>query len=99
MIATVTSRGPLAEWRHFYVRVGLARDHATPGYRRAIDTLHRLEAFTSLNGPAWYGLPVNTDTITLVKRAEPVAYPAKIETGAGPVTLFDPMFPVHWNVA
>ena len=60
--------------------------------------LHRLEAFTSLNGPAWYGLPVNTDTITLVKRAEPVAYPAKIETRAGPVTLFDPMFPVHWDV-
>ena len=61
--------------------------------------LHRLEVFTSLNGPAWYGLPVNTDTITLVKRAEPVAYPAKIETLAGPVTLFDPMFPVHWDVA
>jgi dihydroorotase len=61
--------------------------------------LHRLEAFTSLNGPAWYGLPVNRDTITLVKRADPVAYPAKIETGAGPVTLFDPMFPVYWDVA
>lgn len=60
--------------------------------------LHRLEAFTSLNGPAWYGLPVNTGTMTLTKRAEPVAYPAKIETGAGPVTLFDPMFPVHWDV-
>ncbi|AZN70751.1 dihydroorotase [Georhizobium profundi] len=60
--------------------------------------LHRLEAFTSLNGPAWYGLPVNTGTMTLSKRAEPVAYPAKIETGAGPVTLFDPMFPVHWDV-
>jgi dihydroorotase len=57
--------------------------------------LHRLEAFTSLNGPAWYGLPVNTGTMTLTKRAEPVA---KIETGAGPVTLFDPMFPVHWDV-
>jgi dihydroorotase len=60
--------------------------------------LHRLEAFTSLNGPAWYGLPVNTGTMTLTKRAEPVAYPAKIETGAGPVTLFDPMFPVYWDV-
>ncbi|GLQ36615.1 dihydroorotase [Rhizobium albus] len=60
--------------------------------------LHRLEAFTSLNGPAWYGLPVNSGTMTLTKRAEPVAYPAKIETGAGPVTLFDPMFPVHWDV-
>jgi len=60
--------------------------------------LDRLEAFASLNGPAWYGLPVNADTISLVKRDAPVTYPAKIETGAGPVTVFDPMFPLHWAV-
>ena len=52
----------------------------------------------SLNGPAWYGLPVNEDSITLVRRAEAVTFPAKIETGAGPVTVFDPMFPLHWDV-
>ncbi len=61
--------------------------------------LDRLEAFASLNGPAWYGLPTNEETITLVKRDAPVTYPAKIETGAGPVTVFDPMFPLHWAVA
>ncbi len=61
--------------------------------------LDRLEAFASLNGPAWYGLPANEETIRLVKRPEPVAFPAKIETGAGPVTVFDPMFPLHWDVA
>ena len=60
--------------------------------------LEKLEAFASRNGPAWYGLPVNEDTITLVRRGEPLAYPAKIETGAGPVTVFDPMFPLHWAV-
>lgn len=60
--------------------------------------LDKLEAFTSLNGPAWYGLPVNEERITLVRRDEPVAYPAKIETGAGLVTVFDPMFPLHWAV-
>ena len=60
--------------------------------------LDKLEAFASLNGPAWYGLPVNEETITLVKRDAPVTYPAKIETGAGPVTVFDPMFPLHWAV-
>jgi dihydroorotase len=59
--------------------------------------LDRLEAFTSLNGAAFYGLPVNTTTITLTK-GDPVAYPAKIETGAGPVTVFDPGVPLHWNV-
>ncbi len=48
---------------------------------RKCGALDKLEAFASLNGPAWYGLPVNEDTITLVKRNEPVTYPAKIETG------------------
>ncbi|HWU62917.1 MAG TPA: dihydroorotase [Ensifer sp.] len=60
--------------------------------------LDRLEAFASLNGPAWYGLPANDETITLVRRDEAVTYPAKIETGAGMVTVFDPMFPLHWAV-
>jgi dihydroorotase len=60
--------------------------------------LDKLEAFSSLNGPAWYGLAPNEETITLVKRDEPVAFPAKIDTGAGPVTVFDPMFPLHWDV-
>jgi dihydroorotase len=60
--------------------------------------LDKLEAFASLNGPAWYGLPVNEETVTLVKRTDPVLFPARIETGAGSVTVFDPMFPLHWDV-
>lgn len=62
------------------------------------NALEKLEAFTSLNGPAWYGLPVNVETITLIKRESPVQFPEKIETGAGTVTVFDPMFPLHWEV-
>ena len=62
------------------------------------NALDRLEAFASLNGPAFYRLPVNARTITLERREDPVAFPARIETGAGPVTLFDPMFPLHWAV-
>ncbi|MGQ3077813.1 MAG: dihydroorotase [Allorhizobium sp.] len=62
------------------------------------NALDKLEAFTSLNGPAWYGLPANEETITLVKRDMPVEFPGKIFTGAGPVTVFDPMFPIHWDV-
>ncbi|MGE7370707.1 dihydroorotase [Neorhizobium sp. NPDC001467] len=61
------------------------------------DALDRLEAFTSLNGPAWYGLAPNEDRITLERQAEPVQFPAKRETGAGPVTVFDPMFPLYWT--
>ncbi|WP_137700223.1 dihydroorotase [Marimonas lutisalis] len=59
--------------------------------------LDKLEGFTSLHGPAFYGLPVNEDTITLTRGA-PVTWPARIETGDGPVTVFDPGFPVHWSV-
>jgi dihydroorotase len=60
--------------------------------------LDRLEAFTSLNGPAWYGLAPNEDRITLVRRPESLSFPARIETGAGPVTVFDPMFALYWDV-
>ncbi len=56
--------------------------------------LDRLEAFVSLNGPAFYGLPANAGTVRLVRHDEPVAMPDRIETGAGPVTVFDPMFTV-----
>jgi len=59
--------------------------------------LDRLEAFTSLNGPAFYGLPVNGDTITLTKGTPPDD-PATIETDDGPVTVFNPGFPLHWRV-
>ena len=62
------------------------------------DALDKLEAFASLNGPAWYGLKPNEETITLIKRDEPVKYPEKRETGAGPVTVFDPKFPLYWDV-
>ncbi len=65
----------------------------------AENALDRLEAFTSLNGPAFYGLPANDDTITLIKQADPVSFPESIETGAGPVTVFDPGFPLYWDVA
>ncbi|WP_435311409.1 dihydroorotase [Primorskyibacter sedentarius] len=60
--------------------------------------LDRLESFTSLNGPAFYGLPANETTLTLTRQNTPVTYPSKIDSGDGPVTVFDPGFPVHWAV-
>ncbi|UWR08764.1 dihydroorotase [Ruegeria sp. B32] len=59
--------------------------------------LDKLEGFTSVSGPRFYRLPVNDQTITLQK-GEPVTYPDKIETRDGPVTVFDPGFPLHWRV-
>ncbi|MGL4320662.1 MAG: dihydroorotase [Paracoccaceae bacterium] len=61
--------------------------------------LDRLEGFTSLHGAAFYGLPVNAGTLQLDRRDEAQRFPDKIITGAGPVTVFDPGFPVYWHVA
>jgi dihydroorotase len=36
------------------------------------DALDRLEAFASLNGPAWYGLPNNQETVTLERTEQQV---------------------------
>ena len=60
--------------------------------------LDKLEGFTSLFGPKFYGLAPNTDRITLTK-GEPVNFPSHISTGAGPVTVFDPGIDLHWKVA
>lgn len=60
--------------------------------------LDKLAAFTSENGPAWYGLPVNSQRMTLVRSDSPVDFPASVKTGEGPVTVFDPMTPVYWKV-
>ncbi|XHC00262.1 dihydroorotase [Nitratireductor sp. ac15] len=60
--------------------------------------LDKLETFASLNGPAYYGLPANEDTITLVRRDEPVEFPKSVYSSDGTITVFDPMFPLHWAV-
>ncbi|MEO0750735.1 MAG: dihydroorotase [Pseudomonadota bacterium] len=62
---------------------------------RALD---RLDLFASRNGPAFYGLPVSQDTLTLHKSETPIRYPEKIQTGDGPVTVFDPGFDLFWRV-
>lgn len=59
--------------------------------------LDKLEGFASLNGPAFYGLPANEDTITLTK-GPAAPYPDKIPSGAGPITLFDPGVELDWRV-
>ena len=48
--------------------------------------LDRFEAFASLNGPGFYGLPVNEGTVTL-ERAE-VAVPETIDANGTPIVPF-----------
>ncbi|KIN61357.1 Dihydroorotase [Sulfitobacter noctilucae] len=61
------------------------------------NALDHLEAFTSLNGPNYYGLPVNESTLTLTREAPD--YPDHIDTPEGPVTVFDPATPLNWRVS
>jgi dihydroorotase len=73
--------------------------HAMGLYAEAFEeagALDRLEAFASLNGPAWYGLPANADTITLVREAEPI--PASLPFGASEVVPLRAGGSVRWRV-
>jgi dihydroorotase len=56
------------------------------------DALDRLEAFASLNGPAFYGLPPNETRVTLY--AKPLDVPERI----GSVVVFRPDTPVEWSL-
>lgn len=60
--------------------------------------LDRLEAFVARHGADFYGLAHNRGTVTLERTPDPVRFARKIDTGAGPVTVFDPGFAVHWRV-
>lgn len=61
--------------------------------------LDQLEAFAALNGPAFYRLAPNEARVTLERRETPWNYPRKRRAGDDDITVFDPMFPLHWVVA
>lgn len=63
------------------------------------DALDRLEGFVSLAGAAFHGMEPSEERITLVRDKAPVTWPEQIKTTAGPVTVFDPEFPIHWRIA
>lgn len=60
--------------------------------------LDRLEAFTSRNGPAFYGLAPNPDSIVLRRSDQPVALCKRIETEDGPITVFNPERDIFWRI-
>lgn len=61
------------------------------------NALDKLEAFASLNGPAFYGLPPNEERITL--KAQPLEAPEKIDVPGGnkSVVVFRPDTAVGWS--
>jgi dihydroorotase len=73
--------------------------HAMELYAQAFDqvgALDRLEAFASLNGPAFYGLPVNRDRLTL-KRAE-WTLPEQLALGSATVVPLNAGETLRWQV-
>ena len=60
--------------------------------------LDKLENFASRFGPAFYGKSVHETTMTLEKQDVPVTFPKSIEAAEGPVTVFDPGYPIFWKV-
>jgi len=62
------------------------------------NALNQLEKFLSINGPAFYQLPVNESRMTLNRSNNKIAIPNDIETSEGKVTAFDPLMDVYWQV-
>jgi dihydroorotase len=60
--------------------------------------LDRLEAFVSLHGAAFYGVPPNAGTVTL-ERVPLAGVAPKLATAEGPITVFDPGYVPVWRVA
>lgn len=61
------------------------------------DALDQFEGFASLDGPAFYGLPANEDTITFVR--EDVAVPEIVDAGGTPVVPFHAGETLRWRLA
>ena len=59
--------------------------------------LDQMEAFTSLNGPAFYGLKPNDNKLKFTKMDEPIAFPEKFSVQNDHITVFDPGFALFWN--
>ncbi|VVT13995.1 dihydro-orotase [Sphingomonas sp. EC-HK361] len=73
--------------------------HALESYIAAFDAdgaLDRFEAFASLNGPRFYGLPVNDATITLERTSQQV--PANLATGATTLVPFHAGETLAWRL-
>ena len=58
--------------------------------------LDRFEAFASLNGPAFYGLPVNEQTVTLTKAANEV--PQTVDANGTPIVPFHAGETIGWKL-
>jgi len=74
--------------------------HAIESYAKIFDeedALDKLEAFASLNGPAFYGLPVNKERITLTRRAQDI--PERLSIAGDEIIPFHAGKTLSWSLA
>ena len=74
--------------------------HAIESYAKTFDeenALDKLEAFASLNGPAFYGLPTNDSTITLTRNAQ--AVPERLNLGGEELVPFHAGETLAWSLS
>jgi len=64
----------------------------------AANKLENLERFTSLNGPAFYGMAPNTGELILIRQENALDISKKLDIDGGKMTIFDPKFALHWVV-
>ncbi len=62
------------------------------------NSIKNLEKFTSLNGSNHYGLSKNKTKIKLLKRNNPIIFKKQIKVGNNSISVFNPDFPVYWEV-
>ena len=65
------------------------------GWSRALD---KVEAFTSVNGAEFYGLPQNTDHIVVQKTVPSDVAPWSVPVGDDRVRVFSPEAPSTWDI-
>ena len=63
-----------------------------------LGVLNRLEAFLSLHGAEFYGMPHNKERLTLKKTDIPLQMRENLETKEGKITIFDPFMEVYWQI-
>lgn len=59
--------------------------------------LDKLEAFTSINGPSFYRLPLNDEKVRFTKSSTPINFPKSFSVQNDHVTVFDPGFELYWQ--
>ena len=62
------------------------------------NSIEMLESFTSINGAKHYGCKINHEKIKLKKSNKPLKFKKYLKVGNKEVIIFQPNFPVFWEV-